>query len=124
MKPEIAKILDHFHITYRINNYSDGTFFFCCLPPPNKLTFDLFEKTDSVRLWRFIGTAPSSRIGTKWEHQKQPLEVTGLEVTAEGDICLYTELSIDENDPQKVKKISGAVDGFSKMIKRLKNIKI
>ncbi len=124
MKPEIAQILDHFHITYRINNYSDGTFFFCCLPPPNKLTFDLFEKkTGAVRLWRFIGT--SSTIGKRWEHQKQPFSgVTGLEVTAEGDICLYTELNIDENDPQKVKKISGVVDDFSKMIKRLKNIKI
>lgn len=113
----VEAAFDRLHIRYRKIEFTDGSLFFCT--PLNGLTFDLFTGTDgSIRLWRFVGSAPVEKAGARFEYRKPeyPHTAIGLEVTEEGDLCFYAEQIINAANPQKKHRILKMISGYSEII--------
>lgn len=113
----VEEAFDHLHIKYRKIVFMGCTLFFCT--SPNGLTFDLFTDTEgNVRLWRFVGSAPVEKAGTRSEYRKPeyPHTAIGLEVTKDGDLCFYAEQIINAATPQKEHRILKMISRYSEII--------
>ncbi|MGN0685166.1 MAG: hypothetical protein ACI4KC_03615 [Gemmiger sp.] len=96
-----------------------GEFYFCTVPTDKSLTFNLrFSDNRTIRLWRFIGTAPRSAAGYRWEYRNPnvPLAVIGLEVTTDGDICFFAEQELEAYGTASQARISRMVSGYITVI--------
>ena len=99
-----------------------GEFYFCTVPTDSSITFNLkFTANRTIRLWRFIGTAPPAEAGSRWEYRKPdgPQAVIGLEVTAEGDICLFAEQELEAQGTQCQARIIRMLLGYIRLISSL-----
>lgn len=104
-------------IPYRRACLKEGIMYFCSLP--SELTFDIFMGSDgSMKLWRFVGSAPVSEAGMRCEYRRpdHPDTAIGFEVTDEGDLCLYAKQIVDTGNPLRERRIFRMIAGYSKMI--------
>ncbi len=110
----LGEALSRLGIKYRVLPCKSGEFYFCTAPE-KKLTFDIqYEENGLLRLWRFIGAAPVSKAGKRWEYRavKYPSAVVGMKVTDEGDVSFYAEQKVDITDPQSAARIDGMISGY------------
>ena len=111
VKSTLESILLDFGVRYR--NLGDDLY--CCMLP-NGLTFDLICNDHStIRMWRFIDTAPSEKAGTRYVCSKVNATL-GVEITDEGDMKLFTELQCAPQTPDFVQRINKMMIGYFKMI--------
>ena len=112
-------VLDRLRIKYRKLPCRDGAFYYCTIPF-NGYTFDLQcgDKDNTVRIWRFIGTAPLSKAGRRCEYRNPhyPWAVIGMEVTDEGDVSFYAEQKIEMTDRKSAARIDKMISGYIEMI--------
>lgn len=112
-------VLDRLRIKYRKLPCRDGAFYYCTIPF-NGYTFDLQcgDKDNTVRIWRFIGTAPLSKAGRRCEYRNPhyPWAVIGMEVTDEGDVSFYAEQKIEMTDRKSAARIDKMISGYIDMI--------
>ena len=112
-------VLDRLRIKYRKLPCRDGAFYYCTIPS-NGYTFDLQceDKDNTVRIWRFIGTAPLSKAGRRCEYRNPhyPWAVIGMEVTDEGDVSFYAEQKIEMTDRKSAARIDKMISGYIDMI--------
>lgn len=116
-----TSVLDLLRINYREFPCENGKFYFC-INPVNGVAFDLKQGEDGIiRLWRFVGTAPVSKAGFRCEYRKpqNPSSLIGLEITDEGDICLYAQRDISCDDPKSKEHIYNMIKGYIKIIAHL-----
>lgn len=100
----------------------NGEFYFCTVPTDKRITFNLrVSPNRTIRLWRFIGTAPLSAAGYRWEYRKPggPQALIGLEVTAEGDVCLFAEQDLEPQGAQDRARIARMLVGYIHLIASL-----
>lgn len=109
--------LNRLHITYRELPCKNGWFYFC--KKPDGVSFDIkIDNTGIIRLWKFIGTAPLSKSGSRCEYcnPQRPCSVVGMEVTDEGDVSFYAEQKIDINDVKCAARIDRMISRYINMI--------
>lgn len=111
-------VLSRLGIKYRELPCGNGVLYLCRIPA-NGYTFDM--KCDNhgvIRLWRFIGTAPLSKAGSKFEYRnpKQLCSVVGMEVTDEGDVSFYAEQKVDVADVKSFAQIDRMITRYVNMI--------
>lgn len=113
-----AAILNRLGISYRGFSCGKGAFFYCKIPTDG-YTFDLqYDEDGTIRLWRFVGTAPISKAGKRYECRKPnyPHTAVGIEVTDEGDLSFYAEQKIDPHDSSREECIIRMIEGYVSMI--------
>ena len=112
-------VLDRLRIKYRKLPWREGAFYYCTIPS-NGYTFDLQceDKDNTVRIWKFIGTAPLSKAGRRCEYRNPhyPWAVIGMEVTDEGDVSFYAEQKIEMTDRKSAARIDKMISGYIDMI--------
>lgn len=111
-------VLDRFGINYRELPCKNGWFYYC-KNPDNGISFDIkIDDDGTIRLWRFTGTAPLSKSGSRCEYRnpKQPCSVVGMEVTDEGDVSFYAEQKVDVTDVKSVARIDRMITRYINMI--------
>lgn len=114
----LGAALNRLGINYREFPHRSGEFYFCTIPE-NELSFDIqYEEDGMVRLWRFVGTAPLSKAGRRYEYRspKFPHAAVGVEVTDEGDISYYAERKIDIADSRSATLIDRLIRGYIKLL--------
>lgn len=115
-------VLQRLGIPYQPYPCRNGEFYFCTVPTDKSITFNLrFTANRMIQLWRFIGTAPHTEAGSQWEYHQPdgPQAVVGLEVTAEGDICLFAEQELEAHAPQSQARIARMLLGYIHLITSL-----
>lgn len=113
----VLAAFDCLGIHYRGYPCKGGTLYFCTIPASG-LTFDLKYREDgTIKLWRFVGTAPVSKPAVKYEYRRPgaPCSAVGIEITDDGDISLYAEQTIDENDADRNARIKRIISGYVKI---------
>lgn len=109
--------LNRLHIAYKELPCRNG-WFYCC-KKPDGISFDIkIDDQGIIRLWRFIGTAPLSKSGSRCEYRnpQQPYSVVGMEITDEGDVCFYAEQKIDVADVKCASRIDRMISRYINMI--------
>ena len=115
-------VLQHLGIPCQPYPCRNGEFYFCTVPTDKRITFNLrVSPNRTIRLWRFIGTAPLSAAGRRWEYRKpgSPRALIGLEVTAEGDVCLFAEQDLEPQGAQNRARIARMLVGYIHLIASL-----
>ncbi len=111
--------LNHLSIHYRELPYRDGAFYFCKIS--DGLTFDLqLRDNGTIKMWRFVGTAPISNAGVRYEYRKPeyPHIAIGVEVTDEGDVSFYAEQDISVDNSRREERIFKMIKGYTELITR------
>ena len=117
-----GSVLQRLGIPCRPYTCRTGEFYFCTVPADKNITFNLrFSPNLTIRLWRFIGTAPLSAARHRWEYRNPdvPQAVIGLEVTAEGDVCLFAEQDLEPQGAQNRARIARMLVGYIHLIASL-----
>lgn len=105
-------------IAYRELPCKNGWFYYC-KSSVNGISFDIkIDDDGTIRLWRFVGTAPISSAGKCCEYccPEYPHAIVGVEVTDEGDLCFYVELKIDLSDSDREDCITHIIENYVSMI--------
>lgn len=113
--------LEHLGITYRSFSCRKGTIYFCTIPSTGVI-FDLeCRQNGAFRLWKFVGSTTSVDTGKRYEYRmpEKPHTAIGAEITNEGDISVYVEHVIAENEPQPVQCMERILAGYTEMISRM-----
>ncbi len=113
--------LNRLCIAYRELPCKNGWFYYC-KSSVDGVSFNIKTDDDgTIRLWRFVGTAPISRAGKRCEYRRPeyPHAVVGMEVTEEGDLCFYVELKIDPTDSDREDCITHIIDNYVSMISNM-----
>ena len=114
----VDTILNQLGINYRKHPCRNSALYFCKMPV-NGLTFDLeYNENGTVQMWRFVGTAPVSKAGMKYEYHtpEYPDSAIGLEVTEEGDVRFYLRQKVNKNDPDRVIFITSMIMDYIRRI--------
>lgn len=114
----LGATLSRLGINYRDFPCRSGEFYFCTIPE-KKLTFDLqYGENGLIRLWRFIGKAPTSKVGRRCEYRASqcPSAVVGIEVTDECDISFYAEQKVDITDSRNIARIDRMISGYVNLL--------
>ncbi len=117
-----GSVLQHLGIPCQPYPCRNGEFYFCTVPTDKRITFNLrVSPSRTIRLWRFIGTVPLSAAGHRWEYRKPggPRALIGLEVTAEGDVCLFAEQDLEPQGAQNRARIARMLVGYIHLIASL-----
>ena len=104
-------------IYHRKFSCEQGMLYFCSLP--NGMTFDLLAGNDgTVKLWRFVADLPDQGSYIKWEYQNPDWRglAVGLEITQEGDVCLYAQQQLAVQDPHSRGRLQAIIRGYMKMM--------
>lgn len=120
-KCNIEATLIRLGIRYRKTSLEDGNIYFCSL---SNYTFNLFVSNDEkIKLWSFISTVPLAQAGVRFEYHKAelPSALIGIEVTEEGDLCLYAEQTITREKSQQEYQVYMVVSSYFKVISNLKS---
>lgn len=115
--------LKRLHIAYRELPCRNG-WFYCC-KNPDGISFDIkIDNQGMIRLWRFIGTAPLSKSGSRCEYRnpQQPYSVVGMEVTDDGDVSFYAEQKIDATDVKCASRIDRMISRYINMISEVPRV--
>lgn len=109
--------LNRLHIAYRELPCRNG-WFYCC-KKNDGISFNIkIDDYGMIRLWKFIGTAPLSKSGSRCEYcnSQHPCSVVGIEVTDEGDVSFYAEKKIDVTDVKCAARIDRMISRYINMI--------
>lgn len=88
--------------------------YFCILP--NSLTFNLrCSDDDTLRMWRFVDSAPLDRAGTRFACYRANATL-GVEITDEGNVELFAEYRYDHKAPDIEQRIRKMLTGYINMI--------
>ena len=91
----------------------NGWIYFCTAG--NGLTFDLEERGNSIRIWKFIPTKRESCL--KYKDPKEKGKRIGCFPVEEGYLEYYTELELSPDDPQREKAVSKQILKFLSWMK-------
>lgn len=101
------------NINYREIGINKKSLFLC--ETPHGITFNLcFENNPVIKIWSFIGTLPIDRAGTKYEYKNKnnSYPVSGVEITAEGDLNFYMTDILDYNEITCKDKIQNLITKY------------
>ena len=110
--------LNRLQIKYRKLPTRSGAFYYCKMPT-NGYTFDLqCDDQGNIQIWKFIGTAPLSKAGNRYEYRdsKDPCAVVGVEVTDEGDVSFFAEQKMDVASCDSDHRIGSMIRGYINII--------